>query len=221
MQATQLEQILGKQAAVLRAAGANSVCDLIERLATAIGRGEQQSAAKFLAAVEKAGTSSGTAEASLLGAAVDTLKGFVDLFAEAGVKKTVVADVQLILDLTRRHSEVSVSEFESTIERVVASASRGKGKNGATPVEAQELVDSYLQRLEAALGNEGMFRIVYRELSADKRADREAVIEIASRFFETTPASTSRPKALQKVLCRHEKLMESRRASSSIGGRAA
>ena len=88
-------------------------------------------------------------------------------------------------------------------------------------MDTKELIESYLQKLEAALGNEGMFRIVYRELSADKRADREAVIEIASRFFETTPASTSRPKALQKILHRHEKLMESRGASSSIGGKAA
>lgn len=221
MQATQLKQLLDKQAAVLRAAGAATMCDLVDRLAIAIGRGEKQVAAKFLAAVEKAGLSSASAEAPFLGTAVDMLKGLVKLLSEAGVKKTVVADVELVLDLARRHSEVSVNEFESAVERVVASASRGKSKSGAAPVDTKELIESYLQKLEAALGNEGMFRIVYRELSADKRADREAVIEIASRFFETTPASTSRPKALQKILHRHEKLMESRGASSSIGGKAA
>ena len=120
-----------------------------------------------------------------------------------------------------RHGEVSVKEFDSAVERVVASASRGRSKSGAPTVDTKELIESYLQKLEAALGNEGMFRIAYRELSADKRADREAVIEIATRFYEPTPASTSRPKALQKILHRHEKLMESRGASSAIGGKAA
>ena len=112
MQATQLKQLLGKQAAVLRAAGAATMCDLVDRLAIAIGRGEKQTVAKFLAAVEKAGLSSASAEAPLLGTAVDMLKGLVELLSEAGVKKTVVADVELVLDLARRHSEVSVNEFE-------------------------------------------------------------------------------------------------------------
>lgn len=221
MQATQLKQLLGKQAAMVRSAGASGLCDLIERLAAAVGRGEQQTVAKFLAAVEKAGLSSATADASMLGAAEPMLIGLVELFSEAGVKKTVVADVELVLDLVRRHSDVSVTEFESAVERVVASASRGKSKTGAAPVDMKELIEGYLQKLEAALGNEGMFRVVFRELSADKRADRDAVVEIATRFYEPTPASTTRPKALQKILLRHEKLMESRGASSTIGGKAA
>ena len=221
MQATQLSQLLGKQAAVLRAAGASGVCALIERLATAIGRGQKQAATKFLADVEKAGLPSGSAEGPQLSIAEDMLKGLVDLFSEVGVKKTVVADVELVLDLIRRHSEVSASEFESVVERVVASASRGKGKSGAAPMDMTELIESYVRKLEAALGDEGMFRIVYRELSADKRADRDAVVEIVTRFYEPTPASTSRPKALLKILLRHEKLMESRGASSAIGGKAA
>lgn len=221
MQATQLTQLLGKQTAMMRSAGASGLCDLIDGLATAIGRGEKKGVAKFLAAMEKVGFSSSAADERVLGTAVPILKGLVELLSEAGVKKTVVADVALVLDLIRRHSEASVIEFESAVERVVASASRGKGKSGAAPVDMKELIEGYLQKLEAALGNEGMFRIVYRELSADKRAHRDAVVEIATRFYEPTPASTTRPKALQKILLRHEKLMESRGASSTIGGKAA
>lgn len=221
MQATQLKQLLDKHVALLRAAGAGSVCDVVERLGTAIGRGDQQGVAKFLAAAEKAGISTGGVDAPTLGTAEITMKGLVELFVEVGVKKTVVADVELVLDLTRRHSEVSVNAFESAVERVVASASRGKSKSGAAPVDTKELIGNYLEKLEAALGNDGLFRIVYRELSADKRADREAVVEIASRFYEPTAASTTRPKALQKILHRHEKLLESRGASSTIGGKAA
>lgn len=221
MQAAQLKQLLGKQAAMLQSADAGGACNLIERLATAVGRGEQQSVAKFLASVEKAGLSSTTVGTPMLGTVEPMLKGLVELFSEAGVKKTVVADVELVLDLVHRHSEVSVVEFESVVERVVASASRGKGKSGAAPVDMKELIEVYLQKLETALGDEGKFRTVYRELSADKRADRDTVIEIATRFYEPTPASTTRPKALLKILLRHEKLMESRGASSTIGGKAA
>jgi len=44
-------------------------------------------------------------------------------------------------------------------------------------------------------------------------------VELASRFLAPIAKSTSRPKALRRVLYRHEKLLESRAASASIAAR--
>ena len=84
-------------------------------------------------------------------------------------------------------------------------------------MDTKELVESYLQRLEAALGNDTLFRSLHRELSADVRINKTEAIEIASRFFEPMPASATRRKAMQKILYRHQKLMDSRAASETIG----
>ena len=46
-------------------------------------------------------------------------------------------------------------------------------------------------------------------------------VVIADRFMGPVPASTSRPKALQRVLFRHRKLMGFSAGSESIGGKAA
>jgi hypothetical protein len=106
-------------------------------------------------------------------------------------------------------------------EASVASASPRKVGSGSTPVDPNKLVEYYLERLQDTLGDDEAFRALYRELSDDARITRTQAIEIASRFFAPVPPSTTRPKALQKILYRHEKLMDSRAASSSIGGKAA
>ena len=67
-------------------------------------------------------------------------------------------------------------------------------------MDTKLLVESYLQRLGATLGNDGLFRAVHRELSADKNITQVEAIEIASRFLEPMAQSATRPKALQKSL---------------------
>ena len=86
-------------------------------------------------------------------------------------------------------------------------------------MEPKQLVEDYLKRLEATFGNDAAFRAVFAELSADKRVGKTEMNEIASHFFAPVPASTTRPRALQKILYRHEKLLDSRAASSAIGGK--
>ena len=83
----------------------------------------------------------------------------------------------------------------------------------------QKLVETYLGRREQALGNEREFPLVYHALTADKRIGQSEAVELASRFLAPIAKSASRPKALRRVLCRHEKLMESRAAPASIGAR--
>jgi hypothetical protein len=82
-----------------------------------------------------------------------------------------------------------------------------------------QLVDEYLDRLEKVLGDEQQFPLVYKSLTADKRVAQPEAVELASRFLAPIAKSTSRPKALRRVLYRHEKLLESRAASASIAAR--
>ena len=85
----------------------------------------------------------------------------------------------------------------------------------------QILIDNYVSRLEAALGNNAGFMALYRELDNDAQVTKAEAVLIANRFMGPVAASTSRLKALQRVLFRHRKLMGFTTGSESIGGKAA
>lgn len=221
MQTTQLGILIEKFATVMRTSGGEQAAVSMERIANAISRGGTQAFSKFVVAINKAGSEAEADDGCALGSLVSPMVKLVALLNDAGAKKSVVSDLELLVDVVQRRREMSLSSFESLCQRAVASASRGKGKPGAPPVDTRQLIESYLQRLEASLGNDAVFRSLNRELAADKHVGRTEAVEIASRFMETLAPSTSRPKALQKILYRHEKLLESRAASSTIGGKAA
>jgi hypothetical protein len=101
--------------------------------------------------------------------------------------------------------------------RHVVSASKRK-KAGAAPVD-QMLVSDYLRRLDAALGKDDEFLQMYRQLQDDDRVTKTEAVEIANRFMGPVPASTSRTKALERILYRHRKLMNFNSGSASIGGK--
>lgn len=218
MQASQLKALIETYGAALATVGATEAVARVSLLAEAIGKGGSQPVAKFIRVVENSGFESALGAGPNLGDVVPPVERLLALLIEGGAKKAVVTDLELLLDLLRRRSEVSLTEFKSCALRSVASASRRKADPGAPPVDTKQLVESYLQRLEAALGNDGLFRAVFRELSADKNITKSEAVEIASRFFEPMAQSATRPRALQKILYRHEKLLESRDASKSIGG---
>jgi hypothetical protein len=212
-----VSNVLAKFASALVVSGAGEHGAVLQKFAGGLAGGGTMTTKKLVASIDKARLQLVGAEPTL-GALKSELEGLITVLKEAGVRKTLVADIELLLDLVLRHRETSIAEFESLV-RSVASASRQPDR-GATPVDRKQLVASYLHRLEAALGNDEIFLPLHRELSADKRVTKEIAIEIASRFLAPLPPSTTRPKALKKVLYRHEKLMESQAASSSIGGKA-
>jgi hypothetical protein len=214
--------------------------DVIESFADALGSSGAAESVTALRAIARTLACLGPAGIGRLEAIADTLpeeqrvgdgtqlemtepaiSGLVTVLRLTGARKQLANEAERLLDLVRRNRETSISSLESHAIRSVASASRRKADNGARPLEPNRLVASYLERLEAALGNDGVFRSLLKELDADKRITRSEAIELASLFFSATPQSTSRPKAIQRILHRHEKLMESRAASASIGGRAA
>jgi hypothetical protein len=128
-----------------------------------------------------------------------------------------LADLKGLLAVVREHSDTSIEGFASAIRNHVASASKGKSKKGAKSMN-ESLVADYLKKLEAALGNDVAFRTLFGEIEADKRITKLEAVALATRFLGPTPASTTRPRALQRVLQRHQKLMDFKRSSKSIGG---
>jgi hypothetical protein len=133
------------------------------------------------------------------------------------VEPKLLSDLEQLLAVVVERGNVSIDGLASVLRDQVVSASKGQPKKGATPVN-QSLVDDYLKRLDAALGDDPAFMALFRELEADKRITKSEAVELATRFLGPTPLSTSRPKALQRVLHRHQKLVDFKRSSQSIGG---
>lgn len=221
MKVAQLRGLLETYAATLTRADAAPTSAILLELTSALSPAGAHTTAKFLDTLKKAGPSISGGSGATLGDCVPCIEGLAKLLDEAGAKKATLAAVNMLLDLLRDNARSLISGLESTIQSTVASASRAKPKRGAPTVDTGELIEAYLAKLDAALGHDATFRAVYNELCADKRIGKSDAVGIASRFFAPIAPSTSRPKALLKVLERHEKLMESRSASSTIGGRAA
>jgi hypothetical protein len=221
VKASQLGSLLEKYVDALSIEPSGDVAHLLKRLASLIGEGTTQPVSKLLEKVQNSQKVSGCAGHRSLAGLVPALRRLLALLEEAGAKKAALTDVQLLLDLLQRSSDLTLENFESISLKSVASASRGKSKPGEQPVDTDQLIGAYLKKLEAALGNDAQFQSVHSELSQDTRISKSEAVVIASKFFQPVAPSTSRLKALQMVLRRHEKLMESRAASSSIGGKAA
>jgi hypothetical protein len=142
------------------------------------------------------------------------LEGLLQLFEDIA-KPQILIGLKHLLAVVREHGDIPVAGFASAVRKHVASASKGQSKKGPAPMD-QSLVDDYLKKLEAALGDDAAFRALFREIDADKRVTKLEAVELATRFMSPTPPSTSRPKALQRVLHRHQKLMDFKRSSESI-----
>ena len=130
-------------------------------------------------------------------------------------KPDILADLKLFLAIVREHSDTPIAGFASAIRKHLVPASKRQSRKGAAQMD-QSLVDDYLKRLEAVLGDDVAFRALFRELDTDKRVTKVEAVELATRFLGPTPSSTSRPKALQRVLHRHQKLVDFKRSSESI-----
>jgi hypothetical protein len=99
-------------------------------------------------------------------------------------------------------------------------ADNAKGSAPGTVMNSmapKEVVADYVKRLNDTFRDPDQFPAVMKELEADPRVTQAEAVQIASEFYAPIAGSTSRPKALQHAMKRHEKLMESRKASGTIG----
>ncbi len=103
----------------------------------------------------------------------------------------------------------------------VASASGKQPRKRERAVIDVELVNDYLRRLEAALGDEAKFRPVFTKLGNDAAVGQPEAVELASLFVARTAASTSRAKALERIEKRHANLAMFKLKQRAMQGRSA
>lgn len=185
---------------------------------------ESKTVSAFLKATEhlplQGGATGGPPVASVA-PALSSLRTFVNEVA----KKDLNDSLDSLLDVLRMHADMPISVFVANMvsgsERAASSSKpRGKGKKAAAPMD-DRLIDGYVKRLEAALGDDARFEPVLAELRADERVGQAEAVAIASRFYGQTRKSTSRPKALARIRDRQDKLMAFKRHPSTAGRPAA
>ena len=180
-----------------------------ERVAKALATSKIKKVEAIGAALARASQSCRASAGEQLGSLLPALNGFYEVLLVAGAKKKSIDGLKALLDLFTEYHQLSTDEFCQALCPTTI---------GVTVVDHQ-LVDTYLDKLENALGDEQKFPLVYKALSADERVAQPEAVELASRFLAPVAKSTSRPKALRRVLYRHEKLLKSRAASASIAAR--
>jgi hypothetical protein len=215
MKVAALAIVLSRYADALEASSASTTASRLRVFIGAFDFSESATVADFADLCTKVEFST-SGDSPLLKELTPTMEGLLQLLR--GVAKPgLLADLELLLAVAREQGDIPIVGFASVIRQHVVSASKGRPKKGAAPMN-QKLVESYLKRLEAALGNDAAFGPLFRDLEADKCVTKLEAVELATRFMGPTPLSTSRPKALQRVLQRHQKIMDFKKASESIRG---
>ena len=209
MKADDLRPILKCYADALNAAGAGPCADAVRALVKLLD-GSRWSRFAELPHAYQAALSSQENGIDSFAKLSSSLSGLKNLLACAG-SQALSRQLQLLLDAIDEQSQRAP---ERPVE-AVASASNPRRKKGTASVDRQ-LVEEYLQRLGAVLGDDTAFEKVYGELLADARVTRVEAVAIASGFVGGVPPSTSRPKALQRIRYRHDKLKDFKSASKLI-----
>jgi hypothetical protein len=181
----------------------------IERVAKALASTKAKNLNAIRNVLARASHGDPKAIALRLQSILPALAAFHEVLLVASAKKKVLDELKALLDLFDEYRQLSIDEFCQALcpPRI------GEHAMG------HQLVDAYLDRLEEVLGDEQKFSAVYEALTADKRIAQAEAVELASRFLAPIAKSTSRPKALRRVLYRHEKLLESRAVSASMAAR--
>ena len=184
---------------------------------------EDKTLATFLKAIKPTTLSSdarGSKIASVV-PVVTTLSTFVNALA----KKDLNDGLDSFLVTLRAHSDSLVSAFVAkavSVAKPAVSQSKQKSKSKKVATDMDDrLVGDYVKRLESALGDDAKFESLLSELSADARIQQAEAVAIASQFYGRTAKSTSRPKALERIRERQDKLMKFKRQPSTAGRPAA
>jgi hypothetical protein len=158
-------------------------------------------------------------EMPTVGEVVATLADLDSILAPVA-RRVELKKLDRIIRLLRTHESVSIAAIESATLVGVASASNRKAAKGAALV-SEDLINDYLKRLEAALGDRDAFARIFDNLRNDARVERDMAVRIAGLFVGQVSPGASRQKALARVLERHQKLMSFKARSKSISGKSA
>jgi hypothetical protein len=177
---------------------------------------ELKKTATFLKIMEQELRSTNTLGSPSLATVIPALSGLRVLIDPVGKKNLKSLDA--LVAALKAHSDLSVSAFVANV--LSAAKPKAKGGKGAPSVD-EALVEQYVARLEGALGNEAEFDTAFAELNADSLVGQAEAVAIATKFVGRTAKSTLRPKALDRIRERQNKLMKFKRQSSTSGRSAA
>lgn len=127
--------------------------------------------------------------------------------------------LEALATILRSRGALSVDVFVAdAIAHLNAPKPAARSKKKSPVVVRDNIVRSFLKRLDECLGDEG-FAEPYGELERDKTISADEVVAIARAF--TTKKPNSRPKALEAIWARQHALLVSRSKSASRAGRSA
>lgn len=85
----------------------------------------------------------------------------------------------------------------------------------------EAIVANYLAKLEASLGDDDKFTRVFQAMKGDPEVRQVEAVGLASRFVSPMAASTTKAKALERILRRHQNITSFDRKQRAVGGRSA
>jgi hypothetical protein len=184
---------------------------------------EAKAAEAFLKSVNEMVPSASRANGPLLNSVIPALSS-LRTFVDALPNKDLNNSLDSLLDVLQSRADIPISVFVATVVSGIKEdkrSSRPKSRKKVAAPMDDRLVDKYVRRLEAALGDDAKFESLLVELSADACVQQAEAVAIASQFYKRTTKDTSRPKALQRIRERQTELMKFKRQSSTAGRPAA
>ena len=217
---TELRSLLRGFADVLERNQANkdSAGDILE-LCEMFAGGEGISAATYLKAVQRGNASMDGSGSQLIGSVVPALSSLQNLI-KGVARNDVTKSLDLLVDTLRKYADVPIPAFVAGVASASSVKPKTGCKKGVAPVD-DRLIEDYVKRLEAALGDDAKFGPLLNEIRSDERITQAAAIAIASQFYGQTAKRTSRLKALELVRERQVKLMKFKQQPSTAGRSAA
>ena len=103
--------------------------------------------------------------------------------------------------------------------QLVASASRNRKKR-TRPMSNNDVVEAYVRRLETALGD-NLFEAILDEMRSDSAVRQVEAVAIGSRIVAPMAPSTTRAKAIERILARHSNMVTFKMKQRAVGGRSA
>jgi hypothetical protein len=148
---------------------------------------------------------------------IGLLSALKRLLNRASAKKQVLDDLEAVSTTLRPFEQVATEAFaDAAVERLREQRSPGGSRGSAV---RDDLVQSYLQRLEEALSDETRFTVVFDELKKDASIKASEAKRLSKAFAKET--AKSRGTALDLIWARHAALMGARARQQANKGRTA
>jgi hypothetical protein len=113
------------------------------------------------------------------------------------------------------------TRWELIMNKSVASASGTGRKKRTPPMFDETVVASYVAKLNETLGDDRAFMMIFNLLINDEKVRHDEAVAIASGFVAPTAMSTTRAKALERILRRHQNLASFKLKQRAMAGRSA